>query len=441
MKTIHLICHAVIAVGAIFACCAEEAPPDFSILIKRLSSENYDERTAAYQRLHQAGLTAENALRQAARSPDAEVRLRIDALLKRIDRENMRIAERQWMQTHLGALLGAGTLEQTPAVETGKAKAATDRQLENCLQWLAQAQEEDGHYDSVKHGAAKSADIEQTALALLAFLSVGHTERVGQYKVNVQRAVAWLLSRAREDGAIVRANEEPDGLAHCLAGMALAEAYGMSQKNAAAKEAAQKAVDYSVNLHRVLEGPGLGGFGREARSKTPDLFTTALFSFQVKSAKVAGLKVPPETWEGINQFTDSCFDPATQRFRLAAALKPSATATVWGCLCRYFTGSKREDLEAIVIPALHEQMETENSGCDLMTEWAGKLLALQQAGATWKDYAPFSNQRLNEQFEDGERNNGSVRPFGEWRKAGRVFSTSLSPLILSIWVRYPRLVE
>jgi hypothetical protein len=60
------------------------------------------------------------------------------------------------------------------------------------LRWLGTHQEADGHFDAQKFGAVEKSDVASTSLALLAFLGAGHTEKVGAYKDNVKRAIAWL---------------------------------------------------------------------------------------------------------------------------------------------------------------------------------------------------------------------------------------------------------
>ena len=70
---------------------------------------------------------------------------------------------------------------------------ATENAVDRALAWLARNQEADGHWDGKKHGATMAGDTALTGLALLAFLGAGHTEKVGNYKDNVKRAVAWLI--------------------------------------------------------------------------------------------------------------------------------------------------------------------------------------------------------------------------------------------------------
>jgi len=53
---------------------------------------------------------------------------------------------------------------------------ATETAVDAALRWLAYHQEADGHWDSMKFGAAKKCDTAMTGLAELAFLGAGHSE-------------------------------------------------------------------------------------------------------------------------------------------------------------------------------------------------------------------------------------------------------------------------
>src|SRR6185503_4402746 len=105
-------------------------------------------------------------------------------------------------------------------------------------------QETDGHFDVSKYGADKATDTSVTALALLAYLGGWHSEKVGMYRENVRLAVAWLISKQHEDGAIWANKEELRkdfglGHPHALAGWALAEAAARARVEST-RRAAQK---------------------------------------------------------------------------------------------------------------------------------------------------------------------------------------------------------
>src|ERR1043165_3568553 len=118
--------------------------------------------------------------------------------------------------------------EYNPRITGARRKEWFDA-VKHALDWLKYHQEADGHWDVKKYEAANKNDVAITSLALLAFLGNGHTERVGEHKDTVQRAVKWLISRQKENGLI--ADDTDDAAGHrrggypmAIATLALAEA-------------------------------------------------------------------------------------------------------------------------------------------------------------------------------------------------------------------------
>lgn len=123
---------------------------------------------------------------------------------------------------------------------------ATESAVDRALQWLAYHQEPDGHWDCDKYQGEKPYDAAMTGLALLAFLGAGHTEKTGVWKENVIRAVTWLKSQQKEDGAIHLGRS---GYCESITALALAEAAGMGNMPETRK-AAQRAIDYCTEIHQ-----------------------------------------------------------------------------------------------------------------------------------------------------------------------------------------------
>ena len=176
------------------------------------------------------------------------------------------------------------------------------------LHWLAYHQEADGHWDAKKYGAEQKTDTACTGFALLAFLGAGHTEKVGEYKGNVQRAVAWLKSKQNADGCIwdttdANAHQRAIGYPCAIATLAMAEAAGMANIPET-RAAAQNAINYCTEKHQVGEGSDKGAW-RYGAKEAPDLSVTGWFVMALKSAKVAGLHVNPASFDGAIKFLDT----------------------------------------------------------------------------------------------------------------------------------------
>ncbi|MGH9678023.1 MAG: prenyltransferase/squalene oxidase repeat-containing protein, partial [Candidatus Acidiferrum sp.] len=87
------------------------------------------------------------------------------------------------------------TIRQTCYAEELPAKyqAAANRGLE----WLAKQQQRDGHWET--HGQFHSA---MTAMAGIDLLMEGSTMREGKYRLNIRRAVDYLVAHANHNGLI-----------------------------------------------------------------------------------------------------------------------------------------------------------------------------------------------------------------------------------------------
>ncbi|MCA9059865.1 MAG: hypothetical protein KDA85_15265 [Planctomycetaceae bacterium] len=120
--------------------------------------------------------------------------------------------------------------------------------VERSLRWLADAQASDGHWDAEEYGAGqiqydefnvnrdfagRDADTGLTALVVLAFLGAGHTQDAGNYTIEVDRALDWLIQQQQPDGNLFGdARHYAQMYCHGMATYALAEAYGMEKDSA-----------------------------------------------------------------------------------------------------------------------------------------------------------------------------------------------------------------
>ena len=330
---------------------------------------------------------------------------------------------------------------------------ATEGSVEKALSWLALHQEADGHWDAKKFDSNEKTDTAITGMSLLAFLGAGHTEKIGRYKDNVKRATAWLRSKQNADGLIFDPTDAGAhrgiGYPHAIAGMAMAEAAGMG-RNPETILAAQKAIDYTTK-HQDGDGYDRRGFRYNAK-QAGDLSVTGWFTMQLKSAKVAGLKVDTQAFEGVIKFLDSVEMKGAggdKGYGSASVYKytPSDAAesrahrlTAIGNLCRQFMGWKKEDLQASVswfvekggLPSTWGPDKT-----DLYYWYYGTLCTFQQGGDVWKNWNEAMKKTFVENQRQGGDENGSWDPVGDYSTEwGRVGQTALSCLCLEVYYRY-----
>jgi hypothetical protein len=324
--------------------------------------------------------------------------------------------------------------------------------------WLAHHQEPDGHWDTRKYGSSEKTDTACTGLALLAFLGAGHTERVGLYKDNVRRAVAWLRSQQKPNGLVFDDSDAGAhrgvGYPHAIAAMALAEAAGMGGRTRVPEtwDAAQKAVDYATKIHQQGDEYEKLGWRYQAHDAA-DLSVTGWYIMLLKSAKVAGLSVPTESLRGALKFLDSVekkgqggdkgygpasvywYQPQNEHGETAHRL------TAIGTLARQFLGAPSEQTEATVRWYLDKGGVPDGWSAektDLYHWYYATMGTFLQQGESWTRWNAAMLRTLSDnQRKDGD-DRGSWDPVGafanEW---GRVGQTALATLCLEVYYRYP----
>jgi hypothetical protein len=325
--------------------------------------------------------------------------------------------------------------------------------VEAALRWLARHQEADGHWDGHKWEANnKTADVGITGLAVLAFLGAGHTEKAGPFRDNVRRAQAWLITQQRaKDGAIGYRYSEPShgsfGYLHAIAGLALAEAYGMAQ-NPEVGRAAQLAVDYSIKVHQT---PYSGW--RYVPGEKSDVSATGWFVMQVKSAKIAGLKVDGSAFQGALNFVNECTGKDGRVGYMNNRGVPSTTGV--GMVCRQFMGIPNTDeilrkggdylLEKDNLPAWDEKNGRCVWGpCTFYHWYYGTLAMFQMGGDYWAKWnEALKKTLLPNQCKGGPMDGTKEDKDGSWDPlaaqtlyGGRVYSTAVGALSLEIYYRY-----
>ena len=326
---------------------------------------------------------------------------------------------------------------------------ATENAVDKALEWLAYHQEVDGHWDSKKFGADGEHDTFCTGVAMLAFLGAGHSERVGQWKENVQRAVGWMKAEQKPTGEI----HTRFGYEAATATMALAEAAGMSNIKET-REAAQKAVNYCVEIHQCGEGSEKMGW-RYGPKEAGDLSVTGWFIMALKSSKVAGLHVDPAAFEGAIKFLDFVQQkidnpPAGVETGYGPVVAYGYTGPgnggrlcAIGNLARQFLGWKKEDLQGSVeyFVKAHGLPKPDAAGLDLYYTYYGTLCTFQQGGDTWKNWNEAMKAALLPRQCKGGDDAGSWNPdtAAFSKNWGRVGETAISCLCLEVYYRYLRL--
>ncbi|MCY3021140.1 MAG: hypothetical protein NTW87_19170 [Planctomycetota bacterium] len=117
-------------------------------LVQQLGADSFEQRDAAQEELARAGERALEVLEAAQKGSDPEIRVRVLRLLQPLRFRAASLVEWKTMQELLGPLLGAKTLDAPAPAAAAKVSPNARAAPDPSLQWLAEAQENDGHWDS-----------------------------------------------------------------------------------------------------------------------------------------------------------------------------------------------------------------------------------------------------------------------------------------------------
>ncbi|GAB5402226.1 MAG: prenyltransferase/squalene oxidase repeat-containing protein [Aureliella sp.] len=336
------------------------------------------------------------------------------------------------------------------------ATADTERAVDAGLAWLARSQSNSGAWVARdfgagtetkalghdRYGTGGKADTGVSGLALLAFLSAGHTHLTGDYREVVTGGLRYLLDAQMPSGDLSGRKQMGNERSvlnarmycHSIATLALAEAYVMTQDDAL-RGAVIRAAQYSINAQDVV-----GGGWRYSPGEAGDLSQFGWQAMALKSVERAGVAVPRIVKERMRRFLDSC--AAGSEGGLATYLPgqgfPSETMTAEALACRLLLGhrgtaaAQQQALDAIMSKLPGTQQ-------DNVYYWYYATLALfQLQDENWQVWnRALKTRLLATQRTATQSAAGSWDPDKLWGGyGGRVYSTAMSCLSLEVYYRY-----
>ena len=312
--------------------------------------------------------------------------------------------------------------------EGAGASGESEKAVELGLEWLAEVQYPDGHWDegrdnteSKQETGNRQYEVGITSLATLAFLGAGYTTGSGKYKKVVSKSLKWLVEQQDKDGKFRQSRYYEQGIAT----MALCEAYGMSRSGKLKKSATKGMEHILANM-----GP-TGGYGYSGPGD--DTHVTSFQVMALKSAKLAGLKVPQGSIKKLVAYYDRGLskDGTTGYTSAAGGGSKTSARTALGLFCRLFLDCSRKevkvrqvaDLIHAVGPQTHDEFQT----------YYGTYGMFQMQGKYWEDWnKQFRDPVIAMQVSEPEGLRGS------WprRHGGRVCTTAIYIMSLEVYYRY-----
>ncbi len=362
-----------------------------------------------------------------------------------------------------GGFGGRSAATREKMVNEGGGNAASEAAVALGLKWLALHQDDDGRWRldafekcarekpglSGKHftcncgGQGMRNDTAGTAFGVLPFLAAGITQREANttktmkedYHKNVDAALRYLM--AHQDS---KTGDLGGGMyAHGLAAIALCEAYGLSADQSL-KVAAQRAVDFIVSA----QDPAGGGWRYTPRSGG-DTSVVGWQLMALKSAQMAGLKVPNPTLAGAEKWLNSVQTTDGSGYAYIDPKQPTPTMSAVGLLCRQYLGWSPKNAGLLKgVAELSKHAPGPGTGINSMYfNYYATQVMHHMGGDSWAGWNPRMRDVLVNSQDQGRAAKrphqiGSWSPEGDVHGAqgGRVMQTSLSLLTLEVYYRH-----
>ncbi|MFA4987044.1 MAG: hypothetical protein WC712_10700, partial [Candidatus Brocadiia bacterium] len=308
------------------------------------------------------------------------------------------------------------------------------------LKWLADNQEEDGHWDTKKWGGNGDYDPGICGLALLTFIRYENSENTGKYSKVVAKAVEWLSKQQDRKGNFA---PRTTMYSHAIPTLALLELAAIS-KVPQTKEIAKKGFDYMLSARNDNKA-----WRYWPKDNDNDTSITTWCVMVLQAAENVGFEVPANAWAGVNNFLNEVTEPNTGEVGYTARPITDTTEqpyqrysmTAPGMLCRLFLGVSKEN--SLIKNGLLILMENlpewtqPGIGAQFYYYWFhGTHVMSRIEGDLWKKWGT----RMRDTLVSHE-NATSGASYGSWdpspsthfcQMGGRVYATTLALLTLEL---------
>ena len=340
----------------------------------------------------------------------------------------------------------------------------TEAAIERGLAFLARNQRPDGSWTLAGYSERPtlSSDTAATGLTLLAFQGAGYNHMQYQYREQCLAAIEFLIERQRPNGDLyipmdAASDASTRFYSHAIAALALCEAFGMTQDERL-RAPAQRSIDYLA----ATQDPVLGGW-RYQPGRGTDTSVTGWCMMALKSAELAGLRVDPEIYRGIEQYLDdAAASPEAQhlyRYNPNApdaplrrhGLVPTPTMTSVGLLIRFYLGWRRDHPEMIrgtqyllqTPPAIGTPQDPQR---DTYYWYYATQVLFHMGGDYWRQWHGRLHPLLIQSQVPSGPLAGSWSPAGavpdRWGGfAGRLYVTTMNLLSLEVYYRHLPIYE
>ncbi len=311
-------------------------------------------------------------------------------------------------------------------------QARLDASIARALDYIAKQQEPTGAWRIDSYGECTAA----TSLAVMSFLSAGHMPGEGPYGVQIDRGIRWVVEHQEPNGMIVHRRSHGPMYSHGIATLMLAEALGVVDEADAAP--VRKALERGVLL--ILESQAVskdrrhaGGWRYQIDSRDSDLSVTGWQVLALRAAKDVGCDVPAEAIDAAVEYVKNCGVRDNRGFGYQPGSGQTPTLTGTGITALEVCGAHHTPEAVGGAEWLQEHPLRPDSNYFFYGVYYTGVGMFKMGG----DYAQRNHRHLVDMLLPMQDANGSWEsPHGQERGCGRVYSTGLGVLALTVEYGY-----
>ncbi len=244
-------------------------------------------------------------------------------------------------------LPAAGAEEESPDekhLEKLAQKDEVDKAVEKGLAYLAKQQDmKTGKFNGPLPNT-------MTGLACMALMAAGHFPGRSQYGENLRLGIKFLVEAAKkEKGYFGKGGGRMYG--HGICTLALAEAYGMMQKeqeNKQVREALDLAIKVVLKAQCQQKNQHFGGWRYNPRNNDSDLSVSAWQILALRAAQNCKLKVPKKVIDDAVTYLRRVYNPRDKAFTYNGGNASSAMRAA-GVVCMLALGANKTEADRVKI--------------------------------------------------------------------------------------------
>ncbi|MEZ6057093.1 MAG: hypothetical protein R3C01_10350 [Planctomycetaceae bacterium] len=305
----------------------------------------------------------------------------------------------------------------------------TVKSIGRALDWLAQAQAQDGSYRNSDDG--RTYPTAMAALAGMAFLANGNTSTRGPFADQVRKVTKYLISQTHGNGLISEGQESGHPMyGHGFSLLFLSSAYG-GETVPAIRKKMHEVIKNGIHLTAAGQS-NLGGWTYYPGGGDEGSVTVTQMQ-GLRAAHEAGFTIPKGTIEKGIRYLEIC---RTSKggicYSYGSGDDTRLPITAAAICCLYSAGEYESPLAESCLKFVIGEFRTSGknfrSGHDFYTNIYAAQAFYQAGDEYWDSYFPPTRDRLiKDQDKDGHWDGDGVGP---------VFGTALASIILQLPYKY-----